>query len=277
MESMRILVTLDEAYLPPLQVLLTSLHVNHPGETMEICLLHAGIPAGQLLPVKRQCERFRFVLREVEVDGAVFAGAPVTRQYPQAMYYRLLAGQLLPTEMERALYLDPDTLVINSLRPLWELDLNGRLFAAAAHSAYAELVNNLNQVRLKTGQEYFNSGVLLMDLTLARREIRPEDVFRYAAEHGKELLLPDQDILNALYGRRILPLDDAVWNYDARGYRNYLLRSAGQRDLDWVMAHTAVLHFCGKAKPWRRGYMHRFGVLYKHYIELTRRTGLYLG
>ena len=31
MEPMRILVTLDEAYLPPLQVLLTSLHVNHPG------------------------------------------------------------------------------------------------------------------------------------------------------------------------------------------------------------------------------------------------------
>ena len=56
-----------------------------------------------------------------------------------------------------------------------------------------------------------------------------------------------------------------------------LLRSAGIRDLDWVMAHTAVLHFCGKAKPWRRGYLHRFGILYKHYMELTRRTGFYLG
>lgn len=43
------------------------------------------------------------------------------------------------------------------------------------------------------------------------------------------------------------------------------------------MAHTAVLHFCGKAKPWRRGYLHRFGILYKHYMELTRRTGFYLG
>ena len=277
MESMRILVTLDEAYLPPLQVLLTSLYVNHPGETMEICLLHAGIPAGQLLPVKRQCERFRFVLREVEVDGAVFAGAPVTRQYPQAMYYRLLAGQLLPEERERALYLDPDTLVINSLRPLWELDLNGRLFAAAAHSAYAELVNNLNQVRLKTDREYFNSGVLLMDLAAGRREIQPEAIFRYAQEHAKELVLPDQDILNALYASRILALDDYVWNYDARNYNTYLLRSAGIRDLDWVMAHTAVLHFCGKAKPWRRGYLHRFGILYKHYMELTRRTGFSLG
>ena len=167
MEAMRILVTLDEAYLPPLQVLLTSLHVNHPGEGMEICLLHDGIPAGPLRAVERQCALFGFSLRPVEVDGAVFASAPVTRQYPQAMYYRLLAPHLLPEGLDRALYLDPDTLVINSLRPLWDLDLAGHLFAAASHTGKTELVHNLNQVRLKTDREYFNSGVLLMDLTPA--------------------------------------------------------------------------------------------------------------
>lgn len=193
------------------------------------------------------------------------------------MYYRLLAPHLLPEGLDRALYLDPDTLVINSLRPLWDLDLAGHLFAAASHTGKTELVHNLNQVRLKTDREYFNSGVLLMNLEAGRREIQPEAIFRYAQEHAKELVLPDQDILNALYASRILALDDYVWNYDARNYNTYLLRSAGIRDLDWVMAHTAVLHFCGKAKPWRRGYLHRFGILYKHYMELTRRTGFYLG
>ena len=173
MEPMRILVTLDEAYLPPLQVLLTSLHVNHPGESMEICLLHDGIPAEPLGAVERQCAQYGFSLRPVEVDGAVFANAPVTRQYPQAMYYRLLAPHLLPEGLDRALYLDPDTLVINSLRPLWDLDLAGHLFAAASHTGKTELVHNLNQVRLKTDREYFNSGVLLMNLEAGRREIQP--------------------------------------------------------------------------------------------------------
>ena len=271
MEPMRILVTLDEAYLPPLQVLLTSLHVNHPGESMEICLLHDGIPAEPLRAVERQCAQYGFSLRPVEVDGAVFANAPVTRQYPQAMYYRLLAPHLLPEGLDRALYLDPDTLVINSLRPLWDLDLAGHLFAAASHTGKTELVHNLNQVRLKTDREYFNSGVLLMDLAAARREIDPEEIFRYVAEHKKELLLPDQDLLNALYGRRILPLDDALWNYDARNYNNYRLRSAGAHDLSWVMEHTAILHFCGKAKPWKPNYIYRFGMLYLHYASLSRR------
>ena len=69
-----------------------------------------------------------------------------------------------------------------------------------------------------------------------------------------------------------LPLrpDDAVWNYDARRYSNYLLRSGGTADTSWVMAHTAVLHFCGSAKPWKPRYPYRFGVLYQHYQQLER-------
>lgn len=43
------------------------------------------------------------------------------------------------------------------------------------------------------------------------------------------------------------------------------------------MRNTAILHFCGKSKPWRPGYLRRFGILYKHYMQLTRRTGFYLG
>ena len=111
--------------------------------------------------------------------------------------------------------------------------------------------------------------MLLIDLAAARTEIKPQEIFSYTEAHAKELLFPDQDLLNILYGTRILELDDSIWNYDARNYNNYFLRSAGACTVDWVMNHTAVLHFCGKAKPWKEGYFHRFGVLYKHYARLT--------
>ena len=187
------------------------------------------------------------------------------------MYYRLLAARLLPDTLDRVLYLDPDILVINPLRPLWETDLQGNLFAAAAHTGMTELANGVNRVRLGSEGDYYNSGVLLMDLAAGRREIHPDELFAYVAEHGKELLLPDQDLLNALYSQRILPLEDALWNYDARNYNNYLLRSGGVYRVRWVMEHTAILHFCGKAKPWKPGYLYRFGVLYQHYAQIARR------
>ena len=243
----QILTTLNQNYLPRLQVLITSLHINQPGEQLDIWLMHSGIPEEAL--------------------------APVSSQYPREMYYRLLSGQFLPERLHRILYLDPDILVINSLRPLWETDMQGHLFAAAAHTGKTELANNINQLRLGTDHIYYNSGVLLIDLDRARQEIRAEELFEYVREHAKELLLPDQDILNAVYGSRTLEIDDSIWNYDARNYNNYLLRSAGMCDMDWVMQNTAVLHFCGRSKPWQKGYIHRFGLLYKHYEELTQKNG----
>lgn len=271
MDTISILVALDENYLPQLRVLLTSLHLNNPGERMELYLLHSGISDQGLDAVGRQCAACGYGFFPVPVDKALFQDAPATRQYPREMYYRLLASRLLPDTLDRVLYLDPDILVINPLRPLWETELKGNLFAAAAHTGMTELSNSVNRVRLGGDHDYYNSGVLLMDLEAGRREIRPEEIFRYVEEHGKELVLPDQDLLNAMYGERILPLDDALWNYDARNYNSYLIRSGGTRDLRWVVKNTAILHFCGRAKPWKPGYFYRFGLLYLHYAELSSR------
>ena len=84
----------------------------------------------------------------------------------------------------------------------------GRSNTAAAHTGKTELANSVDQMRLETEHDYYNSGVLLMDLERGRKEISPE-----------------QDILNALYGEKTLPLQDAIWNYDARNYSRYLLRT----------------------------------------------------
>ncbi|MFR3920828.1 MAG: hypothetical protein ACLTYN_01475 [Dysosmobacter welbionis] len=35
-------------------------------------------------------------------------------------------------------------------------------------------------------------------------EVRPGDIFDYAREHADILLMPDQDVLNGLYGGQIL-------------------------------------------------------------------------
>lgn len=270
-EPIVLLTTLNENYLPQLRVLLTSILLNNPGEHFQLYLIHRSFSSQQLEALSAQCRRLEVGLFPIHVDESLFVGAPVTKQYPQEMYYRLLAPHLLPEHLERILYLDPDTLVINPIRPLWETDLEGNLFAAAAHTGKTEIANDVNRIRLQMDNEYYNSGVLLIDLSRGREEIDPEALFQYAREHPKELILPDQDILNVLFGARIKPLDDYIWNYDARKYSSYQFRSSGEADMDWVMEHTVILHFCGKAKPWKPLYRHRFGILYKHYQRLAER------
>ena len=267
----RILAALDQGYVPQLCVMLTSIYLNNPGEPFELYLLHSHLPETCRSQIQQCCRGFGYGFYPIRVEEELFQDAPASSRYPKEMYYRLMAPQLLPEEVERVLYLDPDILVINPLRPLWELDLDGHLFAAAAHTGKTDLANNVNRIRLKTDHDYYNSGVLLMDLERGRREIVPRELFQYVAEHENELLLPDQDVLNGLYGDRVFALEDALWNYDARNYNNYLLRSSGVYDIGWVMEHTAILHFCGKAKPWKPAYFYRFGLLYRHYMQLSRR------
>ena len=120
----------------------------------------------------------------------LFDGAPVTAQYPREMYYRLLAGQMLPESLSRVLYLDPDILVINPLRELWETDMQGNMFAAAAHTGKTELANNVNRIRLGTDHDYYNSGVLLIDLERCRSEVSPDELFAFVREHRCELVMP---------------------------------------------------------------------------------------
>ena len=271
MDAIRLLFALDENYLPQLRVLLTSIAVNNPGECFALYVMPSGLPEGGLERLAGWSAKRGWAFSPVTVDEALFEGAPVTSTYPQEMYYRLLAGGLLPENVDRVLYLDPDILVINPLRALWETDLRGNMFAAAAHTGKTELANNVNRLRLGTDHDYYNSGVLLMDLAACRREISTGELFDFVRGHRRELVMPDQDLLNAMYGDRVLPVDDAVWNYDARNYNNYMLRSSGEQNSRWVMQNTSILHFCGKAKPWKPNYIYRFGVLYQHYERLAER------
>lgn len=273
MNKITILITIDQNYLVPFKVMLCSLFTNNPGEKEIICyLIHSSIPETDLDDLRKYCRQYKTRLIPLKVDPALFTDAPSNKRYPQTMYYRLLASVILPSSLNRILYLDLDMLVINPLRPLWEAELCGNIFAAAAHTGLTDFANDLNHVRLGTDHDYYNSGVILMDLAKAREYVKMEAIYQCVNDYQAKLMFPDQDIFNILYGKHTLALEDVIWNYDVRNYSNYLLHSSGEHDLNWIMKHTAILHFCGSSKPWKASYAKRFGILYKHYMNVAARV-----
>ena len=199
------------------------------------------------------------------MDGSNWASAPTVARYPKEMYFRLLAGEILPKEVTKVLYLDPDILVINSLSDLWKLKLEQHLLAAATHTGLLDVATPINKVRLDLDHEYYNSGVMLLNLTQARQKVQWADISRVIEKYAHFLVLPDQDILNYLYGKYALTIPEERWNYDARMYGKYFTRSLSKHDLHWVMANTSILHFCGKPKPWDKKHDNRFTALYLSY------------
>ncbi|KAF1295211.1 glycosyl transferase [Enterococcus sp. JM4C] len=267
-EKIDLLFTLNEGYLQPLKVALLSIHHNNPHQTFRVWLIHESIPEQELGALSSFLIDLGHELQPVTVDGSIWTNAPTVARYPKEMYFRLLAGEILPTHLTKVLYLDPDILVINSLTELWETPIDDAMFAAARHTGLLDVSTPLNKVRLDLEHGYYNSGVLLMNLTMMREKVRWEDISATIEKYDAQLFLPDQDILNYLYGKYTVEVPEERWNYDARMYTSYLARSLRKHDIHWVMEHTSILHFCGRPKPWDPRNDTRFTALYLSYSNL---------
>lgn len=262
---MNILVTLNAVYLKPLLVMLKSLFANTPGEHFTIFLMHSGLGQDEIDGINDFVVRHGHSLRVITVGDDFFKDAPVAMRYSKEMYYRLLAYKFLPPNVKKILYLDPDILVINDLRRLYDTDVSDNLFAASYHRRI--LSKEFNMVRLNAYdmQEYYNSGVLLMNVDKQRREMDEHEIFDFINKYKNRLVLPDQDVLNSLYSDSILELDEILYNFDTRFYHYNKLVSSGGIDMDYIFRNTCILHFCGKKKPWHKNYIGVFLSLYKYY------------
>lgn len=272
-----ILVTLNSTYLRPLKVMLQSLFLNNPHRTFKVFMMHTDIKTEEFHSLEQFVQANGSELVNIQVDGKHFEEAPILKHYTKEMYYRLLAFKFLPKEMDRILYLDPDILVLNSIDEIYELDLGEHLYAAACHDKTS--IKEINQIRLSPYEidAYYNSGVLLMNLKEQRKVIKEEDIFKFVEENKQKLILPDQDVLNALYSKSIKKLEETIYNYDARFFSYYKLISNGKLDMDYVIHHTVFLHFCGKKKPWKQNYNGIFHALYKHYDKMAFRGAYAIG
>jgi len=266
---LNILVTLDSNYIKPLKIMLWSLFFNNKGEKFDIYLMHSSISQEEINDLHDFVSSHNNRLFEITIPHDTFYNAPIVKHYSVEMYYRLLAYKFLPTNLDRILYLDPDILVINPIRELYDMDIDGYLYAASFHNRIPLKVINALRLKAYEMEEYFNSGVLLMNLPLHRKYIKEQDIFDYIAKNKNRLLLPDQDVLNALYSKEIKKLDEIKYNYDARYYLYYKLQNNGKVNMDYVMRNTVILHFCGKNKPWHPDYSGNFKSLYKHYEILA--------
>src|SRR5437879_3158835 len=78
-------------------------------------------------------------------------------------WYRIFLPELLP-ELDRVLYLDADVIVVDSLIPLWNVDLSEDYLAAVTNVFQAAHVHRPVELGLAGPRAYFNSGVMVLNL-----------------------------------------------------------------------------------------------------------------
>lgn len=206
----------------------------------------------------------------LEVPDEAVAGFPIEGFTLKATWYRVFLPELAP-DVERVIYLDADVLALDDLAPLWQTQLGDNLLAAVTNLHQWDHVGRPEAIGLPPGLDYFNAGVLLLDLARMREERTSETLRAYAIDNAGRLEWRDQDALNLVLGERRLPLHPR-WNVMS----SILLFPwasdvFGERAVRDARDNPAIRHFEGPAlnKPWHYLCEHEMRELY---LGLRRRT-----
>lgn len=223
----------DDRYALPLAVavrsLLESIDDNNP--SIRLTILTQSLDECNRQKCVESWGPWTFQCNWINPNTESLARVPTTAQLPLPTYFRFLIPDLL-LDSSKALYLDPDILVLKSIRNLWETDVSDVPLAAVQDlgcpmvhfpsklSNYrlarkyllgVDPIPNYKELSIPGEATYFNAGVMLMNLDLWRKEKLGEKLIKFAVEHADHNVSADQYAINGLLWNRIRQID-ARWN-----------------------------------------------------------------
>jgi O-methyltransferase len=261
----------DAGYLPWAATAIRSVLDTQPAGSTTVHLVHDGSVEPDDLERVAAMVGTAAVLVEHRVAAADVAHLPAVAHFGTVVWLRFLLPTLL-SEVDRVVYLDADTLVVDDLAPLFATDLGGRPIGAVANLVAPSQWRRITGLGILDPADVCNSGVLLMDLAALRRLPLPELVEDTVRALGDRLTWPDQDVLNVLFAGSWTPLHPR-YNLQTSCYEWLDLAVAvhGEDVVRAAHAQPAVVHFEGPAvcKPWSALCTHP---LRAQYLEVLRRT-----
>jgi lipopolysaccharide biosynthesis glycosyltransferase len=158
-------------------------------------------------------------------------------------YFKLFLPSIL--KVSKILYLDVDLIVVGDLADLYTHQLGTFSIAARTYDNSLKWVVERNLSNgLPEEHNYFNAGVLLLDLDLLRRNKYFEKAINLVLQDNN---INDQDALN-----RIVKNDFS----ELQAKYNWTLHQKDSKE------EPVIIHFPGKYKPITFGYVHPYSTLY---------------
>jgi len=274
-KPINILCAADDNYVPYCGIMLTSVFDNNKDSEIEVyILIDKPLSVSNCRRIERLSRHYHQKINLVMVDNSFVAQFPTRGMsyWSVAMYYRLFAAELLPNSIDTILYLDCDIIVNSSIESLFEIDMED-----AAIASVCDIYNFSTECSERLGYPpeggYFNSGVLLMNLSYWREHRIGEECLNYLKNNYNCLLANDQDVLNAvLWDRKLeLPL---TYNYQLQFLSNYFFNlqfpSMKQNILD-TYENPTIIHYAYSIKPWSVMYYRLpFSDVWEHYKRISQ-------
>ena len=271
MQHYNILCSTDNNYIPYCGIMLTSLFENNKELNFCIYILTEHLSDRSKNELATLANSYNQRIEIITVDSEILKNCPIRQgdHVSIATYYRLLAPKLLPSNIEKILYLDCDMIIDSDITDLYNVDINGYPIAMSLDETFFD---DEKYQRLDYDKKYLyqNAGVALFNIKYWRDNNIVEKCFEYISNNADKIIFHDQDTLNALLHKEIkqLPIKynlqtGFLYNAYKKNYKNEI------DDIMEAAMSPIIIHYTGPGKPWFKGSRHPFVKKYIYYKKLS--------
>ena len=267
METINILCATDRNFVPYCGIMLTSLFFNNENEHIDVYLLVDNTVLVQDRHKYHElAKQYGQTIHIISVDSSTFEKYPVyNSQWTNSIYYRLLAAELLPSSVDKIIYLDADIIVTRSIREMWEIDIE-KFAIGVVHDIWAPNQQVYDRLNLENDKCYFNSGSMILNLKYWREQKLSQKYMTYIKDNFEKLWFNDQDTLNGVLCNKKLMLP-VTYNFQVLFLKKSLFDEMTDKQKKDIFETKAplIMHYSASTKPWMIMY-------YKMpYLDLWRR------
>lgn len=204
-----------------------------------------------------------------------------TRRWNISTFGRLYMASALPDTVQKVLNIDCDTIIVDSLEPLWNTDMTGKVFGGMLECINDRYRRNIG---CKTGDYYMNGGIVFLNLDEVRKGNYEQRFTDYITHYGSALAYLDQDVLNSVVEQEKkikLPMRYNMLSiYYYATYKQVLKirRSSekyfySQEEFESSVAKPAIVHFTtcflDGLRPWIEGNLHPYRKDFLKFKEMS--------
>lgn len=267
-----IVIVANDGYVQHAAVMLTSLFESNIGSTFRVFLLTDGISEESHSRLETLCKAYGSVFymltpeEELRKSHSIDISGLPSGKWSTMIYYKLFMPSVLPSDVDRCLFLDVDMVVVDDIRPLYNIVLKDNAIIAAVEDVVSCMPRK-EALGLSPEDYYINSGVMVCDIVAWRAEEKKRPIFSFVQEWSNRAI-NEQDNLAVYMKGRILLLS-LRWNMVACNYlRKRFVFPKYYNQLTQARKHPAIHHFCTMIQPWYADSPHPYRHLYKRYLKI---------
>ncbi|WP_428331695.1 glycosyltransferase family 8 protein [Mucilaginibacter sp.] len=246
--------SIDENYIQHFTVAVTSLLENNCDILFDIYVIHNIRHLQNIERVSHfLLDTYNVELKLINIANVDFSRFTTNDNYTSATYFRLFLPDIIPASVNGGLFLDSDIVVTGSIKNLIDIEIADHYIFAASEAFVAHNTIRLNKLGFNL-KDYFNAGVMLINLQAWRQGKLTEKFLQIADEYMQKFEWYDQDILNVFFANN--------WGHFDRKFNAVHLQNE-QPEI------PVIVHFASFSKPWHYVDTHPYKYLYLMYLRLT--------